>query len=49
MVSTLIFVPVAYMGLDQVRAWLRGIGPHRRGAGDRERGRDCGRSVRGVR
>ena len=26
MVSTLIFVPVAYMGLDQVRAWLRGIG-----------------------
>ena len=26
MVSTLIFVPVAYMGLDQVRAWLVGIG-----------------------
>ncbi|MEE3258048.1 MAG: efflux RND transporter permease subunit, partial [Candidatus Latescibacterota bacterium] len=26
MVSTLIFVPVAYMGLDQVRVWLRGIG-----------------------
>ena len=26
MVSTLIFVPVAYMGLDQVRAWLARIG-----------------------
>ena len=26
MVSTLIFVPVAYMGLDQVRMWLAGIG-----------------------
>ncbi|MBT7420504.1 MAG: ATP-binding cassette domain-containing protein [Gemmatimonadetes bacterium] len=26
MVSTLIFVPVAYMGLDQVRMWLVGIG-----------------------
>jgi len=26
MVSTLIFVPVVYMGLDQVRLWLRGIG-----------------------
>ncbi len=26
MVSTLIFVPVAYMGLDQVRIWLVGIG-----------------------
>jgi len=26
MVSTLIFVPVAYMGLDQVRRWLEDIG-----------------------
>jgi len=26
MVSTLIFVPVAYMGIDQVREWLRHIG-----------------------
>jgi len=26
MVSTLIFVPVAYMGIDQVRDWLRRIG-----------------------
>jgi multidrug efflux pump subunit AcrB/ABC-type multidrug transport system ATPase subunit len=26
MVSTLIFIPVAYMGLDQVRVWLAGIG-----------------------
>jgi len=26
MLSTLLFVPVAYMGIDQVTAWLRGLG-----------------------